>query len=135
MQQLGSHWAYFHKIWYENMFRKSVWNIQFWLKPDKNNGYFTWRSIYVNVSSYFADFFLNEKYFREKVVEKIETHILLNNIFFFSKTVPFMRSCGKHIVEQSGSQITIWRMRNACWIPKSTHIHSKYVIFIVFPLQ
>jgi len=31
--------------------------------------------------------------------------------------------------------MTIWRMRNACWIPKATIEHSEYVIVIAFPLQ
>jgi len=29
----------------------------------------------------------------------------------------------------------VWRMRIACWIPKATNTHSKYIILIVFPLQ
>jgi len=32
-------------------------------------------------------------------------------------------------------QMTIWRMRIACWIPKATNTHSQYVIVIAFPLQ
>jgi hypothetical protein len=32
-------------------------------------------------------------------------------------------------------QMTIWRMRIACWIPKATNIHSEYVMLIAFPLQ
>jgi hypothetical protein len=31
--------------------------------------------------------------------------------------------------------MTLWRMRSACWIPKATDTHSKYVILIPFPLQ
>jgi hypothetical protein len=30
---------------------------------------------------------------------------------------------------------TIWRMRIACRVPKSTDTQSEYVIIIVFPLQ
>jgi hypothetical protein len=29
----------------------------------------------------------------------------------------------------------IWRMRIACWIPKATNTHSKYVILTAFQLQ
>ena len=32
-------------------------------------------------------------------------------------------------------QMTIWRMRVACWIPNGTNTHSEYVILIVFSLQ
>jgi len=32
---------------YLSIFRKSVEKIQLWLKSDKNNGYFTWRSVLI----------------------------------------------------------------------------------------
>ena len=32
-------------------------------------------------------------------------------------------------------QMTVWRMRIRCWIPKSTNTHSEYVILIAFPRQ
>ena len=35
----------------------------------------------------------------------------------------------KTIVEPDRPQVTIWRMRIACWIPKATNTHSEYVIF------
>jgi hypothetical protein len=41
----------------------------------------------------------------------------------------------KNIVEPDRAQMTIWRMRIECWIPKATNTHSKYVILIAFPLQ
>jgi hypothetical protein len=41
----------------------------------------------------------------------------------------------KNIVERGRQQMTIWRMRIACWIPKATNIHSEYVIIISFPRQ
>jgi len=31
--------------------------------------------------------------------------------------------------------MTICRMRNAYWVPKSPNTHSEYVILISFPLQ
>jgi hypothetical protein len=39
------------------------------------------------------------------------------------------------------AQVTIWRMRIGCWIPKATNTHSEhvtrcfFVILIAFPLQ
>jgi hypothetical protein len=39
------------------------------------------------------------------------------------------------MVEPDRPQVTIWRMRTACWIPKATNTHSEYVILIAFPLQ
>jgi len=40
----------------------------------------------------------------------------------------------KNIVEPVWPQMTVWRMRVACWIPKSTNTHSDCVILIAFPL-
>jgi len=39
------------------------------------------------------------------------------------------------IVDRGKPQMTIWRMRIACWILKATNTHSEYVILIVFPPQ
>ena len=52
LEQLGSHWTDFHKIWYLNIFWKAIENIQVSLKTDKNNGYFIWKTahIYHNIS-------------------------------------------------------------------------------------
>jgi len=41
----------------------------------------------------------------------------------------------ENILERGRLQITIWRMRIACWIPKTTKTHVGYVIIIAFPLQ
>jgi hypothetical protein len=39
------------------------------------------------------------------------------------------------MVERGGLQMTIWRMRIACWVAKATNGHSEYVILFAFPLQ
>ena len=39
------------------------------------------------------------------------------------------------IVESGSPQMTIWRMRIACWIPKAKNTHSNYVILNAFPQQ
>jgi hypothetical protein len=41
----------------------------------------------------------------------------------------------KNIVEQSRSQMTIWRMRFACWLNRATNTLSGCVVIIAFPLQ
>jgi hypothetical protein len=41
----------------------------------------------------------------------------------------------KNIVKRGRPQMTIRRMRVACWISKATDIHSQYVILNAFPLQ
>jgi len=45
VEQIGSHWTDFHKVL--SIFGKSVGKIQFLLKCDKNNGYFTWSPIHI----------------------------------------------------------------------------------------
>jgi hypothetical protein len=72
MEQLGSHWTDFHEILFLRISRKSVEKIQVSLKPDKNNGYFTWRPMYIydNISltsSY------NKKRFRQRFRENKNT--------------------------------------------------------------
>jgi hypothetical protein len=47
VEQLGCHCTDFHKILYFSIFRNSVQKIQLSLKSDKNNGYFTWRPVYI----------------------------------------------------------------------------------------
>ena len=41
----------------------------------------------------------------------------------------------KNVVERGRPQMTIWRMRVACWVTKATDTHSEYVVLISFPLQ
>ena len=69
--------------------------------------------------------------FQTKVAEKLKTHILcsifcLSNRFFYEKM-------WKNIVERGRPQMTIWRMRIACWIPKTNNTHTECVIHIAFP--
>jgi hypothetical protein len=42
-----NNWMDFHESLYLSIFRKSVKKIQVSFKCDKNNGYFTWRPIYI----------------------------------------------------------------------------------------
>jgi hypothetical protein len=41
----------------------------------------------------------------------------------------------ENFVEAERPEIKIWRMRIACWIPKSTNTRSEYVIVTAFPVQ
>ena len=66
----------------------------------------------------------------EKIVEKVKTHILGSIIFFFFENI--MR---RNIVRPERPHITIWRIRIACWTPKSKNTHSEKVILINCPLQ
>jgi hypothetical protein len=42
----------------------------------------------------------------------------------------------KYFVERDRPHtITVWRTRIACWIPKATNTHTRYVILFSFPQQ
>jgi hypothetical protein len=57
------------------------------------------------------------------------------NNFFSPENRAVYEILWKNVVEPGKTQITIWRMRIACWITKVTNTHSEYVIFIAFPRQ
>jgi hypothetical protein len=73
--------------------------------------------------------------FQAKVVEKLETRILC-----FANP-PSPANCAvyeimwKSMVDPGRPQMTIERMRIACWIPKATNIHTSWVILNAFQLQ
>jgi len=48
---------------------------------------------------------------------------MFNNVF--PKIVSFVRQCEKNIVDRGRPQMTIWRMRVACWIPRATNAYSQ----------
>jgi hypothetical protein len=41
----------------------------------------------------------------------------------------------KNIEEPDRPQMTVWRMRIACWVPKDTNTQSEYIMLMDFPLQ
>jgi len=51
---------------------------------------------------------------------------------FFPENRAVYEICKKNIVEPGRAQVTIWRMRIACCIPKATNTHSEYVILRAF---
>jgi hypothetical protein len=55
--------------------------------------------------------------------------------YFFPENRAVYEITWINIVEPDRPQMTLWRMRIACWIPKATDTHSQYVILITFPLQ
>jgi hypothetical protein len=62
---------------------------------------------------------------------------MFNNFFFLSFENRDVYQMWKSIVERGRPQITIWRMRIACWIPNATVTHLEYtsIILIAFPVQ
>ena len=71
--------------------------------------------------------------FHTKATEKIRAHIFCSVMIFANRAVYDVM--WKNMVEPDRPQITIWRMRIACWIRKATNNHSKYLMLIAFPLQ
>ena len=91
------------------------------LTSDKNNGYFTWRPIYI------ACWILRMRNVSGRIYRENQTHILYS--------ISFLEKCAVHeimwknIVQTDRPQMTIWRMRVAYWIPKVTNTHSEYYCF------
>jgi hypothetical protein len=52
---------------------------------------------------------------------------MFNNFFFFENRTVYVVKW-KNIVQPDRPQMTIGRMRIACWITNATDTHSKYVI-------
>ena len=107
---------------YYTRFRKSVEKIRLSLKFNKNNGYFTCRrfDIYDDIS---LNSHLNEKCFGEKLWGKWNhTHFMFNN--FLPKNVVFMRQYKECGARGTRNDITIWRIRVACWINKATRAYA-----------
>jgi hypothetical protein len=115
MEHLGSHWTEFNEIWYLSIFLKSVEKIQISLKYGKNNGYFTWRPIYIydhiSLSSY-----KNEKCFIKKLQIKSK-HTYCFQWFFLNK---------------KNAVWVVWLIHIAYWIPDATDTRSKCVHLLLY---
>jgi len=67
--------------------------------------------------------------------ENENTHLLCLITFFFENRAVYEITLKKNTVEPDNPQMTIWLMRIACWIPKSTNKHSEHELLIDFHLQ
>jgi hypothetical protein len=69
--------------------------------------------------------------------ENQNTHFVFSNFFSLRKLCrcAVYETMWENTVEPDRLQMTIWRMRIACWIPKAIDTHSEYVIRTAFPLQ
>ena len=86
----------------------------------------------VHFCLYLAQFFLEREMFQANLQRKSK-HILCSKTFFFF-IVSLFEIMWKNIVEPGRPRMTIWRVRIACWIPKATNTHSRYVTLVAFPL-
>ena len=61
-----------------------------------------------------------------KVTEKIKTQFCVPSLPPLPpEIVTFMRQCGKNIVDPDRPQMSTWRRRFACRIPKATSTYSE----------
>jgi hypothetical protein len=88
---------------------------------------------YVHFLSYLTQLFLEWEMFQTNILEKIKIHILFSITIF--ENFANYDIMWKNIVEQERTQMTIWPLRVACWITKSTNTHSLNVVLIDFLLQ
>jgi hypothetical protein len=102
------------------------------LRPDKNNG--TLREDQHTFLIISRSVLLRIRNISEKVVKKFKTHIL-GSLTFFLKNLLFYEMMWKNIVERDRPQMTRWRMRIACRIPKAANTHTGCITLIAFPLQ
>jgi hypothetical protein len=59
-------------------------------------------------------------------------HFMFQKVFYLSCR---LWNSVANTVESDRLQMTIWRMRIACWMSKAADTFSEYVIVIAFPLQ
>ena len=111
--------------------KKSVDKVQVSLKSDKNNGCFTRGAVYALKIS--RSILLSIKNICGKLCGENQTHIFCS--VTFPENYAIHEIMWKNIAEPYQSQMTIWRMCVACWIPKATNTRSQYVTLIAFPMQ
>ena len=132
MEQLCSHCLDFHEIKYLSIFQKSVEKIQVSLQLDKKSGYLTWKPVHILII--FCSVY-RRMMFQAKVVEKIKTHFMLNNFFFFFQKSyllwPNVEKCCRagHATDDNMACAI------ACWVRKATNTCSEYIILIAFPVH
>ena len=62
-------------------------------------------------------------------------HIFCVQYFFFFENRAVYETMWENIVEWGRSQMTIWRMRIACWISTATNRHLQDILLVAFPLK
>ena len=60
---------------------------------------------------------------------------MFSNVFIETENHTVYGITWKNSVQAYRQQMTVWRMRIACWISKATHTYSEYVILTAYPLQ
>jgi len=132
MQQFSSHSTNFDEFWYCSIFRKFIDKIQISLKWDKNDRYFTRRSIHI--FDHILLVILRMRNVSDAGCRENQyTQFMINTFVFENRAVDVI--IWKNSVEPGTPRTIICRIHIACWIPRATNTHSDYVILIDFPLQ
>jgi hypothetical protein len=69
----------------------------------------------------------------DKFVEKIKTHLYIR--YFFPQNLALYEIMWKNVVKPDRPQMTIWRMRSACYLTTVRYTYLKFVIVPAFPQQ
>ena len=93
-----------------------------------------WRTFYLKTNIHLLAYVVQVFIFQTKFADKIETQISYSNHPpLFLKKLCCLWDTYKNIVQPDRPQMTVWRTRISCWIPKATDIDSECVILINFP--
>jgi len=134
MEQIGSQRTDFHEIWYWSVFRKSVEKIQVSLNltittatlhEDQRKFLIISRS-FLPVMGHALD---------KSCRENRNMHFCIQWLFFFLRKSCLLWDNVENVVQPDRPQMTVRRMRIACWITKATNTHAEYVVHTAFPLQ
>jgi hypothetical protein len=69
--------------------------------------------------------------FEIQIVGKTRKHTVCSVTFFFENRAVY-EIMWKNIVVRGRPQMTIWRMRIACWILKATNTYTQVVLYSLF---
>jgi len=101
------------------------------LKSDKNKWSYEYRYTFFIISRSVLLRMRNDSYTSCRANQN--TLFMFNNLFF--ENIVIYEIMWKNVVQPDAPQMTVWRMRIACWISKSKSTHSEYVLLTALPLQ
>jgi hypothetical protein len=122
MEQLGSHWGDFQEIWHLKNFSKFCRDNSSVIKIGQEC-----RVLYMKTYVHFLiisrSFLLRMRNVSDKSCRETQnTLFVFSNLFFENRAV--YEKMWKNYAETGRSQMTIWRMRIACWISEATNSHT-----------
>jgi hypothetical protein len=121
MEQVCSNLMDLHEILYMSIFRKSVEKFQVSLISDKIKA-----TLHEDVCIFMiksSSILLRMSNVSDKICrENQNSHFMYNNVF---RKLCHFETMWKNMVEPISPQMTIRRMRIACWIPKAKSTHTQ----------